>query len=769
MAEYQNTFYSEVFFISAILALLLAMWTSRQKGEPVKYLVISQLAVAWWALIIGLETAALTPELKFFWSKIAYPGTVFAPPVYFLFTLSYCQVQSWLTRRRILFILSFPTLIVLAAFTNHLHHLLWPSLSIDPITHIAVYQHGPIFYALLIYIYSIMLIGLVLLVRTSLFSPRLYRGQAIVSMLGALIPFMGNITYIFGANPIPGFDWSIVGFLVGGALLTYAIKQVPLFTLVPLARDQVIDYMDDGIVVIDPKGTIADLNKATQRILQIHTPLVGEDLKALEPFGISLQNGLNGDFSVQEVRRSDPQEQYLEIVQTAIETTGSGKAGTLLIIREITARKQAEQRLQKLNRNLEDMVNERTEQLLRTIHSLEKENKTRIQVENELKTLRDNLVNRVVEQSRHLSAIYDIILSSGQSTDVQPMIERTLDRICELFQCDAGCIYEHKEEGGNFELIANIGLTEGQKFGLNKLDKTWITNHVLTYVSLNTQTDTNLPEPLCLAGYITVVTAPLQIRGVITGALVMFWKTERDFPVDQIAFFTAMADQIGIVMENVKLRKGIEQAAVLQERRRLARDLHDSVTQSLHSLVLTSDTAIHRLQSGKTDRLKESLDHIAESARQALKDMRLLLYELRLVKLEDIHLEEAIETRLDSVERRAGLQAEIHSDHTIDWPPHWQGETYTIIIEALNNSLKYARATQVTVTITNNDGKIHVGVEDNGQGFDTRHKRGGIGLKSMAERAEQLGGELTITTSPGSGTRVFLALDPHSNPLGAKK
>jgi signal transduction histidine kinase len=179
--------------------------------------------------------------------------------------------------------------------------------------------------------------------------------------------------------------------------------------------------------------------------------------------------------------------------------------------------------------------------------------------------------------------------------------------------------------------------------------------------------------------------------------------------------------------------------------------------------VLATDTASYRLSQGKTERLGESLAHIAESARQALKDMRLLLYELRLVKLEDIHLEEAIETRLEAVERRTGIQAEIHADRMIDWPPGWQGQAYAVVMEALNNALKHARATAVAVDVSQVDGKILVQVDDNGVGFNPNNRGGGIGLKSMAERAELLGGSLTIDSEPGKGTHIRLCLDTDSH------
>jgi signal transduction histidine kinase len=542
------------------------------------------------------------------------------------------------------------------------------------------------------------------------------------------------------------------------------LSRVPLFSLVPLARTQVIENMLDGMIVIDQNGFIADINPSTRQLLDIQPALIGEPAAALAPYGISVQvpNGISP--AIHELQLGPSNERTIEIYQTQIQGKGPGKSGTLLMLHEITLRKQVEQRLQELNHQLETVVAERTAQLQETVHNLEAENRVRTQVENELTSLRDTLVDRVLEQGQHLSAIYDIILSSGQSLDAKQTIGRTLERICGLFQCEAGCIHQDNENTGLYHLLSSSGLDVELSPRLGTLSGDWWKDNAIPYVCTDVSTDPRLPEPLRLAGYTSLVTAPIQLRGQLTGILTIFWTAQRSLPVDQIALFTVLADQIGMMMENINLQDRIQQEAVRQERRRLARDLHDSVTQSLHSLVLASDTASHRLSQGKMERLGESLAHMAESARQALKDMRLLLYELRLVRLEDIRLEEAIETRLESVERRTGIQAEIHSDRTIDWPPGWQGEAYAVVMEALNNSLKYARATSVLVEVSQAAGKILVRVDDNGVGFNPHNASGGIGLKSMSERAEQLGGTLEICSKPGLGTQIFLSLDPDSNP-----
>jgi signal transduction histidine kinase len=223
------------------------------------------------------------------------------------------------------------------------------------------------------------------------------------------------------------------------------------------------------------------------------------------------------------------------------------------------------------------------------------------------------------------------------------------------------------------------------------------------------------------------------------------------------------------LVENVHLRRRIESTAVARERRRLARDLHDSVTQSLHSLTFAAYTAGNRLRQGRLDQLDESLRQLSDGAAQALKEMRLLLFEMRLAPLETLDLVEALQIRLEAVEKRAGIDAALTIESDPLWPKDWEREIYCIAMEALNNSLKHAHARQVRVRLGIQADHFLLEVADNGQGFDaSKSDRSGMGLHNMAERVERLGGQLHIDAAPGSGTciQVVCRLDPGmANPL----
>ena len=151
----------------------------------------------------------------------------------------------------------------------------------------------------------------------------------------------------------------------------------------------------------------------------------------------------------------------------------------------------------------------------------------------------------------------------------------------------------------------------------------------------------------------------------------------------------------------------------------------------------------------------EYITRLSELSQQALRQLRLLVYELRPTVLEQEGLVGALRHRLEAVEQRAGIQARLidEGDETI--PPALQTELYLIAQEALNNSLKHAAASAITVTVRAAPDSIWLEVRDNGRGFDLDNgQANGIGLISLRERMNKLGGQLAIESAPGGGAVV---------------
>jgi signal transduction histidine kinase len=218
-----------------------------------------------------------------------------------------------------------------------------------------------------------------------------------------------------------------------------------------------------------------------------------------------------------------------------------------------------------------------------------------------------------------------------------------------------------------------------------------------------------------------------------------------------------------IVLRDITARKEmestLEEMAILRERQRLARDLHDSVTQSLSSLVLVAYTATNRLRRHKYDRLDALIEQLSEGARQALKETRLLLYDLQLAPTEHTNLADALALRLETVEKRAGIDTQFSAENVPVLAAMVEHELYLFAMEALNNSLKHANATQVIVSLRGGGKDLSLAIEDDGKGFDPQAVRaGGMGLGNLRARAEKISGQLAIDSALGKGTRVRLTL-----------
>lgn len=220
------------------------------------------------------------------------------------------------------------------------------------------------------------------------------------------------------------------------------------------------------------------------------------------------------------------------------------------------------------------------------------------------------------------------------------------------------------------------------------------------------------------------------------------------------------------ITRQVEMKEAATRAA-MAERRRLARDLHDAVTQSLYSLMLLSEAARRTAEAGDHKAANDYISRLGELAQQCLKELRLLVHEMRPSLLEKEGLAGALQARLDAVERHSGIRAQFMIEFDKRLSPALQLQYYRVAEEALNNALKHAGATAVRVYIQADDHSATLEISDNGRGFDPREAAasGGLGLVGMRERMEKLGGQLDIETAPGKGTtiRVYSLIGNNNN------
>jgi signal transduction histidine kinase len=258
------------------------------------------------------------------------------------------------------------------------------------------------------------------------------------------------------------------------------------------------------------------------------------------------------------------------------------------------------------------------------------------------------------------------------------------------------------------------------------------------------------------SGTLSEVTVPIKVKGQVIGVLDAQSVSLDAFDESDLIVLQSLADQTGVAIENARLYKQAQQLAVVEERNRLARELHDSVTQALYGITLHAEAAFRQLEAANPELANEQLIELRGTAQEALREMRLLIFELRPSVVEMQGLVPALRTRLEAVEERAGIQVEMNLDESLNLSDRVQNCLYRIAQEALNNALKHAMANQVIVNLSGSPSKVTLEIIDDGVGFNPEDaiEGGGLGLDGMIERAEVLNCELLIDSKPDQGTTI---------------
>ena len=422
------------------------------------------------------------------------------------------------------------------------------------------------------------------------------------------------------------------------------------------------------------------------------------------------------------------------------------------------AQREAEH-LRSLNDRLEQQVAERTTELTATVALLQREIAERQRAEAEIQQMVATLEQRVATRTDELATFFDMSLLAGQGSALADVFEQALPRILEVSHSRAICLHLLDAERTALRLAGHQNVPGDAQAELEVVPiaagfERWLQQPNDPLLTTNLGEATLLPPAFRLPGCRTYLGAQIKIGGRAEGLLSCYRFRDRGYGIDEIALVTALAEQIGLMLETHRLRRQAEEMAVLAERQRLARDLHDSVTQSLYSLTLFSRAGREAAADGDPKRLEESLASLEHNTLHALREMRLLLYELRPADLAREGLQRAVELRLNTVERRAGLQLDVEMDQLPALPPGYESDLYHIIVEALNNVVKHAAAGRVTLRLKGTGGSLHLTVVDDGRGFDPAQNAPGLGLRNMRERAARLHGQLVIASAQGRGTTV---------------
>ena len=390
-------------------------------------------------------------------------------------------------------------------------------------------------------------------------------------------------------------------------------------------------------------------------------------------------------------------------------------------------------------------------------------------------------------QRRTILALNDLGQAVTASLRLDEVFARALDEVTTLLKAEGAAILMPDDERLQFVAVSGPGAP--QLKGVRMPGNSGVGSYVMrtgeaVWLNDNNSSVAGLqvnPQTEKLSGFHagSLLAAPLRHGNTVLGVLIAAHSHVDGLQPDDLPVLVAAANWVSIAIFNANLhvqaQEAREQRALLEERNRLARELHDAVTQSLYSISTLAGAWRRQIDAGHLQPQKEQIGELGELAQQALRQVRLLIYELRPTELEEEGLVGALYRRLETVEQRAGIQIRllISDDAGRPYPVASEGREgmvdfyrlpvpvehglYRIAQEALNNSLKHSRATAVSLSILLGRSTLSLEVKDNGRGFDAQHAQQvavGFGLSSMKERAENLGGRLVIVSTPEGGTAV---------------
>jgi len=348
---YSGYYFSEytvamLFTLAMALTVVFMLW-KRRASKGAIFIMLIEIVVIEWAITGALKAAATTVAAKYFWVSCTYLAVTTTPPLFFLFALSFSNMERFISTRNVILLFLIPAATILLAFTNSFHQLIWTGIHVNPVNYSVSFQYGPFFWVLLVYVYLIMSSGILLVFYSFYQYSQYYRHQVLLISMAALAPLAGNIIYIFHLSPIKGVDWTPVGVGLSGFLLAVGLYRYKLFDLIPVARTTLMETMGDGIMVIDPLHRLVDINTAMK-------DMIGDSV-ILKP-GVPINDALIGWPALLHCIENGGQGQHREVPAWEQNTNGffdvkitglfdkkNAYSGSIIVLRDISERKRLEE------------------------------------------------------------------------------------------------------------------------------------------------------------------------------------------------------------------------------------------------------------------------------------------------------------------------------------------------------------------------------------------------------------------------------------------
>jgi len=493
---------------------------------------------------------------------------------------------------------------------------------------------------------------------------------------------------------------------------------------------QLVETMNDGLVVVDDEGRFSYANKRISEMFGYETDeLIGHfvteylDEDNQQILVNQLENRKIGGSTPYELTwlKKDGSEVITQVSPVPLFENGGRYKGSFAVITDITERVLA-------GRLLEKRVDERTHEL-----------STLLEISHDIISTEDLAVvlNRILKRMKTVLNYHRLTILAEQMGKW-----RILAQDCPCSEPDPE---EFELSDRELQVLVNV-FDSGEPFLIENADQVETDSNdfgiIITKISKG-----------CTVNIRCWLSVPLLKKGSLLGALVIGCE-QADVSDDQIKIVLAAANQVAIAIENNRLYHQIREAVMVEERNRLARELHDSVTQILFTASVLAE-ATPRIWDKNRELAIQNMDKLSLLIRGALAEMRSMLIELRSGELGDQSLNQLLNTLGEAIQSRIHAQISMSFMEIPELPPDVTLGFYRIAREALNNVLVHAGATRVNISLIKENGRIELQIQDDGRGFDPGAiPTGHLGIKIMEERAAEIGGDLRILSEPDRGTDI---------------
>ncbi|MGA2489097.1 MAG: histidine kinase N-terminal 7TM domain-containing protein [Anaerolineales bacterium] len=713
-----------VLFTIAVAVTIAILVLRKRKVRGATSLIVFSFALTIWACAYGFLLIDL-PSSGRIWLAVVYLSATVTSTALLTFILAYTNHEEWLGKWGIILLCLEPLATQILFWTNY-----WQGFSTGyKLTNTGiVLASSPWYWINASYSDGLLILAFILLTQTFLHKSKQYMLQSMTIVIGIFIPILTKILSLAVFALILNLEPPLISFAITGLLLVYSVSHFKLLDIAPIARDDVIENMSDGWMVLDRNNRIVDMNPAAEALVR-----VSREQAFGKPAEDILQNWpkLDQEPSVRELEikgsvRLHGELRYLSVRILPLVRSPEQLVGKVVLWRDITDHRMSDNARQRAR-----------DEMFVLLHSI------------------SSLAFRTLSLNDFLAETSSQIMYSFQS-------QASLIILLEETHSKAG---EPK-----YYLAAHQGIAQNKLGHLSSSPEVArIVAQILEskepFFVPDVSTDPRLPPTMQQSGNKSLLMLPLTTGEQILGVIGLIRKSGLPYGKDEITRLSIVAEELASFISSGRQR---QLAIALEERQRLVHDLHDSISQKLYGLVTLTEAAQASLETGSTVQAAE-LSRIGENARQALKEMRLFLFQMKPVDLEHAGLVAALHERLAAVEGRADIKARLLADDDIDLSLEKETMLYYIAQEALNNIMKHANASSVTILLKKRKASVSLEVMDDGCGFDPKITgKGGMGLRIMQERVAKIDGKLFIKSVPGKGTKIIVTVGNSKAPHAVK-